>query len=292
MIRAAVSLGDGLPSGRTWLHSVVRSIQLALIDAGYLKPSADIFQTADGKFGRGTDKAVKSFQLDNKLVMTGVVDRATWSCIEPHLQAALGEQEARTAELLKRFRGDLDWVHEKEGHRGRPYWPGGQSGVTLDPGVDLGYADRDLVERLYGPLFTAAQIAALRDVCGIRGDAARTDLNASTVLSGIRISMPHAANIMPFAAQGYWNRIRRRFRALARKTTPPSVQTALLSLAYNRGPANPHLESLGTLLERREWGRAATRIAEMQQKHELEGVRIRRREEGLLIAAELDFLAS
>jgi GH24 family phage-related lysozyme (muramidase) len=104
--------------------------------------------------------------------------------------------------------------------------------------------------------------------------------------------MPHAASIMPFAALGYWNRIRRRFQALQDPTTPASVQTALLSLAYNRGPANTYLEPLGTLLECRDWSNAAAKIAAMQQNHELEGIRIRRREEGLLIEAELDFLAS
>jgi peptidoglycan hydrolase-like protein with peptidoglycan-binding domain len=292
MIRAAVRLGDGLLGGRKWLHSVVRKIQLALIDAGHLKASGDVFQTADGKFGQGTNKALKSFQRDRKLEITGVVDRASWSCLEPHLRAALSEQEARTAELLTDFRGDLDWIHEKEGHRGRPYWPGGQSGITLDPGVDLGHADPGMVERLYGPLLTPPQMAAVCQVCGIRGAAARADLNTSSLLGGIRISMPNAASIMPYAAWGYWNRIRGRFQALGWQATLPSVQTALLSLAYNRGPANLHLAPLGALLESCEWSGAAARIAAMQQNHELEGIRSRRREEGLLIEAELEFLTS
>jgi len=292
MIRAAIKRGDGLPSGRIWLHSVVRNLQFALIDSGHLKVVSEISETADGRFGPGTEKAVKAFQRAGDLEPQGVVDRASWSRLEPHLQSAVGMREGRTAEWLTGFRGDLEWIHAKEAHKGKPYWPGGESGVTLDPGVDLGHAAPELIERLYKPLLTGAQMEALRQVFGMQGKAAREALKASSVLAGIRFSKPQAAEIMPLAAQSYWQEIRNRFKILGRKAAPPSVQTALLSLAYNRGARNHHLEPLGTLLESQQWADAAFRIAAMQQNHPLEGIRIRRREEGALIRAELDFLAS
>lgn len=292
MIRAAIKRRDGLPSGRIWLHSVVRNVQLALIDSGHLKVVSEVSETADGRFGPGTEQAVTAFQSDANLEPKGVVDRASWSRLEPHLQNAIGEREARTAELLSGFRGDLDWIHAKEAHKGRPYWPAAESGVTLDPGVDLGHADPELIERLYEPLLTAAQMEAVRQVFGIQGEAARDALKASSVLAGIRFSKPQAAEIMPLAAQSYWKDISDRFKILGRKAAPPSVQTALLSLAYNRGAQNHHLEVLGAILENQQWADAASKIAAMQQNHELEGIRTRRREEGELIRAELEFLAS
>ena len=97
---------------------------------------------------------------------------------------------------------------------------------------------------------------------------------------------------MPHAAKTYWDRIRRRFDLLVREDTPPSVQTVLLSLAYNRGAGNSALDVLRQPLETKQWSEAARAIGAMQQDHDLEGIRTRRQQEGLLVEAELEFLAS
>lgn len=271
---------------------MVRNAQLALVDSGHLKAVSRISQTADGQFGLETEKAIKAFQAEGKLEPSGVLDRASWTRLEPYLQNVLRDREARTAEQLKEFRGDLDWIHEKEGHRGRPYWPQGESGVTLDPGVDVGHAAPELVERLYAPLLSAAQMNAVRQVFGIQGAIANAALKASVVLTSIRLSPSQAADLMPYTARDYWQRICMRFKALERQTTPPSVQTALLSLAYNRGAGNRYLESLQELLEAERWSDAADKIASMQQSHKLPGIRKRRREEASLIRDEIEFLVS
>ena len=57
---------------------------------------------------------------------------------------------------MEGFRGDLSWVHAREGHAGKAYWPGGVSGVTLDPGVDLGHVRPELFETAYKELLTSA----------------------------------------------------------------------------------------------------------------------------------------
>jgi GH24 family phage-related lysozyme (muramidase) len=274
------------------LRSVVRNAQLALVDSGHLKAISGISKTADGQFGLETEKAVKAFQAEGKIEPSGVLDRASWTRLEPYLQNVLRDSEARTTEQLKEFRGDLDWIHEKEGHRGRPYWPQGESGVTLDPGVDVGHAAPDLVERLYAPLLTTAQMDAVRLVFGFQGESADAALKTSAVLASIRLSPSQAADLMPYTARDYWQRICARFKALERKKTPPSVQTALLSLAYNRGPGNRYLESLQESLEAERWSDAADKIAAMQQSHKLPGIRKRRREEAALIRDELELLVS
>ncbi|MGB5879962.1 MAG: pesticin C-terminus-like muramidase [Thermoanaerobaculia bacterium] len=282
MIKALLRLGDGLSSGRPWLRSVVKKIQLGLIQAGFPLE-------ADGMFGRGTLNAIKAFQSSVGLEESGIFDPGSWTKLAPHLEAATGEREARIREMLVRFRGDLDWVHERESHSGRPYWPGGVSGATLDPGVDLGHASSETIEELYSPLLTQAQMKALRLVYGIKGEDARTALHALPDLAAIRISREQAAELMPYAAKPYWDGICRRFPALARKDTLPTVQTVLLSLAYNRGVFNRYLEPLRDLLTAKSWNEAADRIASMQQSHQLHGIRIRRRQEAMLIRAELEF---
>lgn len=283
MIKANVRRGDGLARGRPWLHSVVHSVQAALRSSG-----AAI--SPDGQFGRRTEMALSDYQAANGLEASGIARRETWHALREPLGEARGARDAFVASLLPRFCGDLDWVHALEGHRGRPYWPGGVSGVTLDPGVDLGHATPELVESLFGPLLSAADLRRLRPALGLRGADARSALRQLDGLDRIRISRQQALELMPHAARGYWNAVVRRFPVLSRVATPASVQTALLSLAYNRGALNRHLAVLGQPLSAGRWHEVADTVGAMQQGHQLAGIRLRRRREAALIRAELEFL--
>jgi hypothetical protein len=282
MIFALLRRGDGLSTGRPWLGSVVRNLQLALVQAGQAV-------STDGKFGSGTEDAVKAFQRGQGLDETGIVDKPTWAALAPHLQSAIGSAQEEIRRLLNGFDGDLDWVHEREGHKGTAYWPGGASGVTLDPGVDLGHVDSALIDRLYGPLLTVDQCLAAKKCLGLKGDTAKVALSADSILQAIRIKREDAGRLMPFAAASYWKQIASRFPALSGAHTLPSVQTVLLSLAYNRGAGNSDLDQLESCLAGGEWTEVADRVGAMQQDHELEGIRIRRREEASLIRSELEY---
>lgn len=283
MIRSRLRKGDGMGQ-RAWLRSVVRNVQLGLIAAGRT-------MTADGRFGSGTTKAVRAFQNSNDIAPSGVLGADTWRELTPHIERARAGLADNDTSALQHFRGDLYWVHLLEGHKGRPYWPGGVSGVTLDPGVDLGHASTDLVEQIYGPMLTGVQLRLLRKTFGLKGRDAKDALRLLPALKRISISHEQALAAMPFTARPYWDGIRDRFRALSRKATPPSVQTALLSLAYNRGIRNSKLAPLGPLLQHGDWPSAAQTIGRMQQNHTLTGIRRRRRDEAAIVLAELDLLA-
>jgi hypothetical protein len=280
LIKAVVRFGDGI-GRRSWLRSVVKNVQQGLLNVG-------LPMGVDGRFGAGTRTTAKAFQQANGLEPTGVFDKATWKTVSEHLPQPAADVNL----LLKNFNGDLDWVHQQEGFRGRPYWPGGASGVTLDPGIDVGHASMDFIEALYGPLLTKRQMGALRLVLGFKGADARDALKKSRLIQTIRITSAEGVALMPHTAQPYWDGITRRFPALARKDTPASVQTVLLSLAYNRGILNRHLESLGAPLKAKKWDEVAAIIGSMQQNHKLKGIRVRRRQEGMVIEAELRFMAS
>lgn len=282
MIFALLRRGDGLPSGRAWLGSVVRNLQLGLAQAGHSV-------STDGKFGSGTKDAVKAFQRGQGINERGIVDKPTWAALARHLHAAIGLAQEETQKLLNGFAGDLDWVHEREGHRGTAYWPGGASGVTLDPGVDLGHVDSALIDRLYGPLLSADQCLAAKKCLGLKGDTAKAALSADPILETIRIKREDAARLMPFAAEFYWKKIAARFPLVSTPGTLASVQTVFLSLAYNRGAGNSDLDQLKSSLDRAEWAVVADRVGAMQQDHELEGIRVRRRDEANLIRAELEY---
>lgn len=280
MSNKVLKLKDGFSGTSPELRGDVKRLQLALKKAGH---SVD----ADGLFGKGTQDAVKAFQRDHGLSADGIVGANTWAAL-PSVEG-MKEPEAAHADssLLTGFRGDLSWVHAREGHAGKTYWPGGASGVTLDPGVDLGHAKASLIEEAYKALLTPEQSAAVKKVLGIKGDAAKAALGADPVLQSIRISRSQADTIFQFAAQPYWNAIVRRFPSLTESDTLPSVQTVMLSLAYNRGARNRGLEELKQPIAAKNWSKVAELIGSMQQDHKLAGIRKRRRMEADLIRQEL-----
>lgn len=200
---------------------------------------------------------------------------------------------------LDGFRGDLHWVHQREGHAGKPYWPEtrdkvsgelkskGISGVTLDPGVDLGYADPSTVRELYAPILTPEQMAAVEKVFGLKGEKAEEALKSDPLLKSIRISKQQAETVMPYAAKKYWEPITKRFPELKDPETPASVQTAFLSLAYNRGPGNKAFNGFKQLFHQKNWEEVARQIGEMQQDHKSPGIPKRRQQEAELIKKEL-----
>jgi peptidoglycan hydrolase-like protein with peptidoglycan-binding domain len=236
----------------------------------------------DGLFGDDTVQAVRSFQHEKGLEVNGVAGPEVWQVLGPESGTKHPE-----AQRLKGFHGDLSWIHAREGHAGRAYWPGGASGVTLDPGVDLGHAKTSLVEEAFDGILLQDQFDAVRKVFGIKGERAKKALENDPVLQSIRISNAQAEMVFPYVIQPYWEAISSRFPILGEGDTPGSVQTALLSLAYNRGSRNRGLDPLEEPLREKGWKRVADLIGEMQQDHRLEGIRKRRRMEADLIRKEL-----
>ena len=289
MANPTLKRGVGFSNQSPELRQDVKRLQLALEKAGY---SVD----TDGLFGEGTETVVKTFQRDRGLGADGIVGAATWQALEGNGDAPAAPVPAAAADTptlpdassaLAVFRGDAQWVHAREGHLGKPYWPGGQSGVTFDPGIDLGYAASDLIDTLYRPITTAEQFEAAQRVLGLKKEAARDALGADAVLQGVRISRAQADAIFPYAAEPYWNAIVGRFPSLTEPDTLPAVQTVMLSLAYNRGAGNRGLEELRPPLEAKNWSEVADLVGAMQQDHPLEGIRKRRRMEAELIRTAL-----
>jgi len=110
-------------------------------------------------------------------------------------------------------------------------WPGGDSGITLGFGYDLGYATVDQFESDWGPYLTSAQLNRLRDAVGKRGIAAR---NRAAQFKDIKIKRKDAETVF----------LERNIPLYALKTEmafpgitvlPPDAQGALVSLVFNRG---------------------------------------------------------
>ena len=187
--------------------------------------------------------------------------------------------------MLQNFKGDLHWIHSREGHAGKPYWPRGASGVTLDPGIDLGYTDAMTLRGQYSDLMTADQLAEAHQVLGVKGAMAERLLEGTKFLKHFRINRADAKGIFPLVARTYWEQTLVRWPELV--DAPPCVQTAMLSLTYNRGPDNRRLTILSFSIASRNWNRVGELIYSMQQNHKLVGIRKRRRLEGALILKNL-----
>lgn len=186
---------------------------------------------------------------------------------------------------MKNFTGNLEWIHLREGHYGRPYWPGGMSGVTLDPGVDLGHVLPEVLSLAYGNIMTRKQLNEALSLKGVTGNRAEQALFSLDALNDFRISRDQAAEIFPVVVEPYWSGLIKRWPNI--ENAPPPVQTALLSLSFNRGFNNSKLEILTESIFRSDWRRVGEMIEDMQQDHMLEGIRLRRRQEGELILNNL-----
>lgn len=270
--------GDGYPNVSLNKKDAVEKLQSLLKELN--------FRTGvDGFFGSKTEKLVIKFQTKFKLTADGVVGPATWKKLAQLTQSSKLHHVEH--DFLKSFNGDLGWVHEREGHAGNPYWPGGQSGVTLDPGFDLGYQTKATLNQYYSKL-TRKDLDSLESVVGKKGKDAKKAAR-QVKIKGIRISNKLAFSVMPAIADRYWNAIVKKFPELVSIPAPPSVQTVFLSLAYNRGAANKKLKVLTEPLKEGRWLKIADLVASMQQDHALRGIRIRRRMEAQFIRDEMDF---
>ena len=190
------------------------------------------------------------------------------------------------------FRGNLDWIYDREGHRDSPYWAGGNSGITLAPGVDLGHVPAETIVLAYSDVLSEDELSSVLDVGGIRGEDARQALDTDSMLQSITISRREASLIFALVVDPYWRSLLRRFPKLGATSTPSAVQTAVLSLAFNRGPYNPAMESLGQPIASGNWAVVAQQIGSMQQDHRLIVISRRRQMEADLIRSQLDSITA
>ena len=194
--------------------------------------------------------------------------RPTTGTLGPRTTAALKAEQAfqerrqiwtvpPTAEAF--YSGMIGHLVNLEGTAGIPYWPGGASGVTLDPGFDLGQQADDALRRFYFDVLTSAQRNLLSDAIGKKGDAAHQWLLAHEAELA-RLETRIAPDKLPLLSARvigeYWRLLR-----LAKPSVDPLpgfVQMGLLSLFYNTGYR--HLNELEPLWVARNWSELALKI--------------------------------
>lgn len=125
----------------------------------------------------------------------------------------------------------LSLILNHEGFTGRPYWPGGNSGVTLDFGYDLAHHSATELWSDWAGHLKPEQLKRLQGVIGLKGDAAQSKVAALRDIAVTGIAAK--AVFQRSSAPKYWRLTAEAFPGLER--LPTDAQGALFSLVYNRG---------------------------------------------------------
>jgi hypothetical protein len=115
-----------------------------------------------------------------------------------------------------------------------PTWPGGDSGVTIGIGYDLGYATAEQFAADWGGKLMSGVQATLAGVCGLTGTKAQAAMSPAVRACAV----PWEAAVAVFRDVSLPAEVARLVAAMPRAADlPPDCLGALVSIQYNRGCA-------------------------------------------------------
>lgn len=170
----------------------------------------------------------------------------------------------------------------------RPTWPGGDSGVTIGIGYDLGYASPEKFERDWGSLLLTSDVTKLKRVCGKKAQRARRLVNT---VKSTRIPFETAKHVFVYSSlPEYARKTRATFPGV--ENLHADAQSALVSLVYNRGTSTRgdsrrEMAAIQPLVLRQAYDEIAREILSMKRLwvgRGLDGLLRRRDEEAELVA--------
>lgn len=124
-----------------------------------------------------------------------------------------------------------DLILKMEGFSAKPDWPGGQSGVTIGFGYDLGYVTVDQFESDWGERLRPDAGRRLKAVVGLRALRARNRIGE---ISDLRVSRVAAEQVFGMRTLPLYElRTAQAFPGV--DALPEDARGALVSLVYNRG---------------------------------------------------------
>ncbi len=157
-------------------------------------------------------------------------------------------------------------------------WPGGESGVTIGIGYDLGFATPDQFKSDWGDCLSAGDCDALTAVIGLTGQNAKA---RAAALKAITIKRADAERVfMERSVPAAQKQTETAFPGVEK--LPADAQGALVSLVYNRGPRlkdrDPKIEdrremrAIRDAVARGDLGEIATQLRSMKRLWEGKGL--------------------
>ena len=170
----------------------------------------------------------------------------------------------------------------------KPTWPGGESGITIGLGYDLGYNTEKQFVKDWGKTLTEANIKTLKTVIGLKGEKAKISLKGD--LLNIRIPYNIAYDVFVKCMVP-------RYYKLALTIYPgmnelnEDTQGALVSMVFNRGSSlngdsRKEMRAIVELVKKKDYEAIAEEIEKSKRLWEhrgLDGLVIRREAEADII---------
>jgi hypothetical protein len=156
--------------------------------------------------------------------------RAEREEIVARLQEVTREHQHKLGEAIG-FRGDFEFLARFEGHAQSVKFLG--FGLYIDPATDLALSKPGVIRNRYTFILTPDELEA---------------------------------GLVPEVAAPIWDRIVQRFPILLQPSTPPAVQTALLSLGFNVGIGNRIWQGLEKSISEGDWLAVADGIEAMAKQ--------------------------
>lgn len=170
----------------------------------------------------------------------------------------------------------------------KPTWPGGESGITIGLGYDLGYNTEKQFIKDWGKTLTEANIKTLKTVLGLKGEKAKISLKGD--LLNIRIPYNIAYDVFVKCMVP-------RYYKLALTIYPgmnelnEDTQGALVSMVFNRGSSlngdsRKEMRAIVELVKKKDYEAIAEEIEKSKRLWEhrgLDGLVIRREAEADII---------
>ncbi len=161
-----------------------------------------------------------------------------WHFLAPPSPEAKDAAKVIPADVIPTTRGVggiprecLEFIIEQEGMDQPSKFPGGDSGVTIGHGYDLGAEDEDELRKEWADWLTAGQLDKLSKAIGLSGPKAKA---ACGDFTNIKITTQAADDVFyRFTVPKYYELTTKGFPGLER--FPGEVQGAMLSLVFNRG---------------------------------------------------------
>jgi hypothetical protein len=182
---------------------------------------------------------IKVIQARLGLEADGVVGPATLTAIE-RLMAGISTPPEEKLRLNCSSVG-LDWLVKfeisSEAYYNRflkhPTWPGGDSGVTIGVGYDLGFVTIARLRRDWGGKIADADLKKLEKVCGLKGEKAQSKVKLVSIRA-VAVALESARRVFYTSSlPAFAKKCLKVYPGIEK--LPADAQAALLSLIFNRG---------------------------------------------------------
>jgi hypothetical protein len=182
---------------------------------------------------------IKVIQARLGLEADGVVGPATLTAVERLMDGTSAPPEEQLR--LTCSSAGLEWIVKfeisSEAYYNRflkhPTWPGGDSGITIGVGYDLGFVTIAQMRRDWSGKIADADLRKLEKVCGLKAEKAQSKVKLVSIRA-VAVSLESASKVFHISSlPAFAKKCLKAYPGIEK--LPADAQAALLSLVFDRG---------------------------------------------------------